>query len=103
MNNYALADTGFAIINGVSVPPCGVTTLQALCFFGEPVTITELMEQNEGLFKYSSWHAHLEDLKRKGFVTRSEVTSTRKRKFRVKWEVTAMARRFIELVQDEMN
>ncbi len=101
MHNFALADTGFAIINGVSVPPCGVTTLEALCFFGDPVAIAELMEEHFGLFNYSSWHAHLQHLERKGFVTRSEVATARTRKLRVKWQATHAAREFIELVQNQ--
>jgi DNA-binding MarR family transcriptional regulator len=101
VNNNALAHTGFAIIDGISVPPCGVTTLEALCYFGEPVTIIELEEQYEDLFRYSSWHAHLRHLEQKGLVVRSTETKARKRKTRVKWQITQTAREFIELVQNQ--
>lgn len=98
MVNFALADNGSAIVQGVSVTPCGVTTLEALAYFGEPVTISELMAQHGELFGYSSWYLHLRSLEVKGLVARSEVVSVRKRKLRVKWQVTSLARKFIELV-----
>ncbi len=98
MKNYALAESGFAIIDGISVPPCCGTVLEALSFFGEPVTINELIEQYGDLFGYSSWYSHLRLLEQKGLVERTEVASVRRRKFRVKWQIAPVAREFIELV-----
>ncbi len=98
MKNFALAASGFAIIEGVSVPPCGVTTLEALCYFGAPTTIAELMQQYDNLFTYASWYVHLRHLEQKGLVVRTEEVSTRRRKIQVKWQITPLAREFIELV-----